>query len=535
MGANRTSVLVFATLLTFTVGCSDSPTDQTNATPGLAVQLACPVEPADAIAWVEFPTPLQVAIQDGLGDVVATATDPITLALGSNPGGGSLMGTLTVSAVNGVATFDGLSIDKPGDGFTLVASSGDLTDATCSPFDVICPNSTAWNTHLAVGPTISSPNAHFVADKPPAAAMADDGGYVIAWNSTSQNTFGAYFQRYSRDGSPVGSTATASDPSHFLNTAPAVAMAGSGEFVVAYTPTNQGTFGAYFQRYDSNGDPVGSVVRASDPAHFVVASPAVAISDGGGFVVAWNARNQGTFGAYFQRFDSGGNLVGPVVRASDPNHFVNLSPAVAMSDAGGFVVAWTATNQGTFGAYFQRFDSGGNAVGSVVRASDPGHFTTVPPAAAMAPDGRFVIAWLDESNNNVHAQAYTAEGAVSGSIAQLNQTGAIRDNTDPLDEAPAPVSVAMNADGNFVAAWTKGGNPFSTFARRFDAVGSALSGETEISGGEFTRSPPAVAAAGCFDNYVVAWSDDDTDFDVEHVVFLADDNADGIADQCCAS
>ena len=30
---------------------------------------------------------------------------PITLALGANPGGSTLGGTLTVNAVNGVATF----------------------------------------------------------------------------------------------------------------------------------------------------------------------------------------------------------------------------------------------------------------------------------------------------------------------------------------------------------------------------------------------------------------------------------------------
>ncbi len=534
MLTDRASRLVLAPLLTLAVACSD-PTDQgPNATPGVAVQLACTVEPADATAWVEFPTPLRVAVQDGLGDVVATANDPITLTISSNPGGGSLMGRLTVSAVNGVATFDGLAIDKPGSGYSLVASSGDLTDATCSPFDVACPNNAAWDTHLAVGPTLSSPDAHFVSDQPPVAAMADDGTYVVAWNSTSQNTFGAYFQRYSRDGNPLGSMVTASDPSHFLTTAPAVAMNGSGEFVVAYTPTNQGTFGAYFQRFDPNGAAVGSVVRASDPAQFTTAPPAVAMSDAGSFVVAWTPRNQGTFGAYFQRFDENGSPVGPVARGSDPNHFVSESPAIAMSDGGSFVVAWTATNQGTFGAYFQRFDSDGNAVGPVVRASDPGHFTTVPPAAAMAPDGRFVIAWLDERDHNVHAQAYTAAGAVSGPGVQLNQSGLIFDDTDLVDSAPPPVSVAMNSDGNFVAAWTVS-RPYSTFARRFDASGLALSDEAEISAGEFVDSPPGVAAASCFDNYLVAWSDDDQDFDVEHVLFLADDNVDGVADQCCGA
>ena len=38
----------------------------------------------------------------------------VTITLGDNPGGGTLSGTTTVNAVNGVATFAGLSITKPG-------------------------------------------------------------------------------------------------------------------------------------------------------------------------------------------------------------------------------------------------------------------------------------------------------------------------------------------------------------------------------------------------------------------------------------
>jgi len=39
------------------------------------------------------------------------------------PGGGTLSGTTTLSAVSGVATFSNLSIDKSGAGYTLTAAS----------------------------------------------------------------------------------------------------------------------------------------------------------------------------------------------------------------------------------------------------------------------------------------------------------------------------------------------------------------------------------------------------------------------------
>ena len=41
------------------------------------------------------------------------------MAIGTNPGGGTLSGTTTVAAVAGVATFSNLSINKAGTGYTL--------------------------------------------------------------------------------------------------------------------------------------------------------------------------------------------------------------------------------------------------------------------------------------------------------------------------------------------------------------------------------------------------------------------------------
>src|SRR5204862_424251 len=70
------------------------------------------------------------------GNTVTTATNSVALAIGTNPNSGTLSGTKTVAAVNGVATFAGLSIDKAGVGYTLAASASGLTGATSSAFDI---------------------------------------------------------------------------------------------------------------------------------------------------------------------------------------------------------------------------------------------------------------------------------------------------------------------------------------------------------------------------------------------------------------
>src|SRR2546422_9307793 len=54
----------------------------------------------------------------------------VTVAIGTNAGGGTLSGARTHAAVSGVATFSGLSIDKAGTGYTLTATgAGSATSA----------------------------------------------------------------------------------------------------------------------------------------------------------------------------------------------------------------------------------------------------------------------------------------------------------------------------------------------------------------------------------------------------------------------
>jgi hypothetical protein len=79
-----------------------------------------------------------VRVVDQFGNVVAgDNTDTITLSIGTNPSGGTLSGTLTISVTNGVATFGDLSIDLPGTGYTLrAAAGGSLPTIDSDPFNV---------------------------------------------------------------------------------------------------------------------------------------------------------------------------------------------------------------------------------------------------------------------------------------------------------------------------------------------------------------------------------------------------------------
>jgi regulator of chromosome condensation (RCC1) repeat-containing protein/Regulator of Chromosome Condensation (RCC1) repeat protein len=106
------------------------------AGPGPAAKLVFQVQPTSDTAGTVITPAIQVALQDAVGNRLNTATNSVTLAIGTNSGGGTLSGTSTVAAVGGVATFSTLSVDKGGNGYTLVASAPGLTGTSSTPFNV---------------------------------------------------------------------------------------------------------------------------------------------------------------------------------------------------------------------------------------------------------------------------------------------------------------------------------------------------------------------------------------------------------------
>src|SRR5204863_6468619 len=85
-------------------------------------------------AGAAFTPPVQVTALDAAGNPVPSFTGSVTLALGGNPGGSTLSGTTTVAAVNGVATFFDLSLNKTSTGYWLTATG--LNTATSSSMNI---------------------------------------------------------------------------------------------------------------------------------------------------------------------------------------------------------------------------------------------------------------------------------------------------------------------------------------------------------------------------------------------------------------
>jgi uncharacterized protein YjdB len=105
-----------------------------NVTPGAPASVSFTVQPGDVVAGFPISPAVQVEVRDAQGNLVDVPAT-VVVSLATNPGGAALSGTTTTSTVAGVATFDDLSLDIAGDGYTLEATVGDLS-ATSAPFNV---------------------------------------------------------------------------------------------------------------------------------------------------------------------------------------------------------------------------------------------------------------------------------------------------------------------------------------------------------------------------------------------------------------
>ncbi len=107
--------------------------------PAAAAELRFTTQPSNAVAGSAIAPPIVVTAFDAFGNLATSFSQLVTVAIGTNPGGGILSGTLQVAAAAGVATFTNLSINAAGIGYTLVASATGVPSATSEAFNITAP------------------------------------------------------------------------------------------------------------------------------------------------------------------------------------------------------------------------------------------------------------------------------------------------------------------------------------------------------------------------------------------------------------
>ena len=153
MGTLRSTVAENKLVSVTIDGTGIENTDTVTVTPAAASGLGFVVQPTSTTVETTLSPAVKVEVRDAFGNHVTTATTSIALAFGANPGGATLSGGAPVAALNGVATFSSLSVDRVGTGYTLSASATGLPNALSATFNVSAGMVSASPSTVAASPT----------------------------------------------------------------------------------------------------------------------------------------------------------------------------------------------------------------------------------------------------------------------------------------------------------------------------------------------------------------------------------------------
>jgi len=365
----------------------------------------------------------------------------------------------------------------------------------------------------------------------PTITALPDGHFVVAWTDNSAtggdtSLYAVRGQIFGASGVPVGSeflinTATLNDQYQ-----PTITALPDGRFVVAWTDASQtggDTSGTAIrgQVFAANGAPSGPEFLINTTTASFQIEPTITALPDGRFVVAWTDGSQ-----------TGGDTSGSAIRGqvfatngapSGPEFLINTTTANGQSAStitalpdGRFVVAWTdnsATGGDTSGLAIrgQVFAANGAPSGSEFLINSTTWNLQSEPTITALPDGRFVVAWRDASATGgdtsfsaIRGQVFGANGAPSGAEFLINTTTAFNQSEPTITALP---------DGRFVVAWR------DDSATGGDTSGSAIRGQVfgangAPSGSEFlvnttttnSQAEPTITALPD-GRFVVAWRD----------------------------
>ncbi len=149
-----------------------------------------------------------------------------------------------------------------------------------------------------------------------------------------------------------------------------------------------------------------------------------------------------------------------------------MFPAVAMNEAGQYVVVWRAADESMDeNIWATVYDSNGEAMGPSFQVNTNAAGYQQYPEVAMDGEGNFVIVWQNDpsspgaDNDDVWMRAFEADGTPRGPDVQMNIW------SDGWQSKP---NVAMNADGEMVVVWSSDGQDgdlTGVFARLGDSTG----------------------------------------------------------------
>ena len=338
----------------------------------------------------------------------------------------------------------------------------------------------------------------------PVVAADPTGQFVVVWESvgspgTDNSVYSVQGQRYSSNGTPLGSQFQVNTYISSNQTDPAIASDPSGNFVVVWTssgsPGNDNNLTSIQgQRFAANGLPLGNQFQVNTFLASTQQRASVACDAVGNFVVAWesngsNGTDHSSTSILAQRHAADGTPLGDEFQVNTYTASDQQRPSIAVDAAGNFVVVWTSlgsvgNDQSDTSIQGQRYAADGSPVGGQFQVNTHVVSTQNKPAVAYDAAGNFVATWESNSSQgsdasfySVHGRRFSSNGTPLGNQFQAN--------TFTLNNQSSPC-IAIDSEGNFIIGWNSVGSLASDQSstsiqfQRYASDGTSVGGETQV-------------------------------------------------------
>ena len=292
-----------------------------------------------------------------------------------------------------------------------------------------------------------------------------------------------------------------------------VARNGAGDFIVAWQSPNTGAgIDIMAHLYDETGTSVTGERRiTSDTTDETL--PAVAIDDAGNYIIVWVAPDADGSGIFARIYDNTGSLSVDTFQVNTAWSNNQSWPDVAMAPNGDFVVVWEKRNSdSSYDIAGRTFYADGTPkeTSDVMLNAGPDDGNQYRPKVDMADDSSYVVTWYGQGtgdSSGVFARHFAWSTTAQGDPFLVNTTTADQQRFS---------HVALSPAGDFVITWTsdgQDGDDRGVFAQRYDSTGAAQGTEFQVNtttAGTQDLSKVALNAAG---DFIIAWESDGQDGD----------------------
>jgi hypothetical protein len=297
-----------------------------------------------------------------------------------------------------------------------------------------------------------------VVRKDPAVAFLPTGDFLLAWTEERSNVSvdifyeqrsvtsrDVFLQKFSAAGAPLGGPVRVNSATSGYHTLPKILVRNGGDAVVVWQTLKTSAIGCVNGRFVRSTGALGAEFKIAGGN---AANPAIAGKPNGNFLVTWEADDGSSLGVFGRIFDGANG--GTAFRInSDVAGLQRRAAVVADRTTGGWLVVWQAQGD----TYKQAHISGqfvgalGNLVGPQFRISQGVGPAQISPSVAASKGGNFLVTWLDYND-------YFPIGLFGVEIDKLgNGVGDEVEISSRQVNAHVRTSLAVSPAGDVLAPW----------------------------------------------------------------------------------